>query len=101
MKEEKDIKEYLQNQNQYEFVFEGDDGKKTNCEVLLSFYVKDKGKNFILFTDNTKDKNGDLVVYAYYVTSESEDLIPVTDNSEFNMINEVYKSLLKKVNESE
>ena len=83
----------------YKFIFENENGKKINCEMILSFYVKDKDKNYMLFTDNTYDENHNLQVYPYYNTSENEEMIPVIDQTEFDMIYKVYQSVVKKVNE--
>ncbi len=94
--EEKGIlkaKEY----SNYEFVFEKENGEKVNCELLFNFYLKDKDKNYMIFTDNTYDENNNLMVYSYYTSSSDDTLIPVTDNSEYNMVNEVYKTVLEKV----
>ena len=81
----------------YKFIFENEQGKKINCETILSFYVKDRGKNYLLFTDNTYDEDNNLKVYPYYSRTGSDELIPVTDEDEFNMIDRVYKSVVKKV----
>ena len=68
--------------------------------MILSFYVKDRGKNYMLFTDNTYDEDNNLKIYAYYTLTGSDEMIPVTDNEEFNMIEKVYQSVVKKVNEN-
>ena len=83
----------------YKFIFESESGKKINSEMILSFYVKSLDKTYMLFTDNTYDENKNLQVYPYYTVGESGDLIPVTEKSEFDMIDRVYKSVVKKVNE--
>ena len=83
----------------FKFIFENENGKKINCEMILSFYVKDRDKNYILFTDNTYDEDNNLKVYPYYNTSDNEEMIPVTDKEEFDMIDRVYQSVVKKVNE--
>ena len=41
----------------FKFIFENEKGKKIECEMILSFYVKDKDKNYMLFTDKTYDEN--------------------------------------------
>ncbi len=84
----------------YKFIFENENGKKINCEMILSFYVKDKDKNYMLFTDNTYDEDHNLKVYPYYNTSSNEEMVPVTDEKEFNMINNVYESVVKKVTDN-
>ena len=85
----------------YKFIFASDNGKKIECEMVLSFYVKDRGKNYMLFTDNTYDEDNNLKIYPYYTVTGSDEMIPVTDNDEFNMINNVYESVVKKVTANE
>ena len=85
----------------YKFIFASDKGKKIECEMILSFYVKDRGKNYMLFTDNTYDEDNNLKIYAYYTYTGNDEMIPVTNEEEFNMIDNVYKSVVKKVTESE
>ncbi len=81
----------------YKFIFENENGKKINCEMILSFYLRDKDRNYMLFTDNTYDEDHNLKVYPYYNTSKNEEMIPVTEPSEFDMIDKVYQSVVKKV----
>jgi uncharacterized protein YrzB (UPF0473 family) len=81
----------------FKFIFENEEGKKINCEMILSFYLRDKDRNYMLFTDNTYDEDHNLKVYPYYNTSKNEEMIPVTEPSEFDMIDKVYQSVVKKV----
>jgi len=83
----------------FKFIFENEEGKKINCEMILSFYLRDKDRNYMLFTDNTYDEDHNLKVYPYYNTSKNEEMIPVTEPSEFDMIDKVYQSVVKKVSE--
>lgn len=83
----------------YKFIFENVNGKKIECEMILSFYVKDRDKNYMLFTDNKYDEDNNLKVYPYYNTSSNEEMIPVTDKDEFDMVDRVYQSVVKKVTE--
>ena len=83
--------------NKYTFIFEKENGQQVNCELLFNFYVKDNDKNYMVFTDNTFDKNNNLMIYAYYTIGTTDTLNPVIDDSEYMMINEVYKTILQKV----
>ena len=81
----------------YQFVFESEDGKNIDCEVLLSFSMPKKGKNYVLFTDNTYDEDNNLNVYVYYSKINEEELLPVTNEKELEMINKLYDDVLKMV----
>ena len=41
-----------------------DNGKEIECEILFTFESDETGKNYIVYTDNTKDENGNTKVYA-------------------------------------
>lgn len=41
-----------------------DSGKQTEYEILLAFRWFKTHKNYIVYTDNTKDEQGDLNVFA-------------------------------------
>lgn len=85
----------------FKFTFKNEEGKEIECEMILSFYVREKDKNYMLFTDNTYDEENNLNVYAYYNTSNDETMIPITETNEFNMINHMYQNVVKKVQEDE
>ena len=80
------------------FTFLSEDGKEIECELVLSFYIKNKDKNYMLFTDHTYDEDKNLKIYVYYNTSKDETLIPVTDDKEFEIIENIYKNIQEGVN---
>ena len=49
-------KEYL--------TFIDESGKELKCEILMTFMWTKTNKNYIIYTDNTKDENDNLNVYA-------------------------------------
>jgi len=79
------------NNDAFTFQFENDRNEKIDCELILSFYVKDIDKNFLLFTDYTKDKDGNFNLYPYY-EQDGNNLLPVNDKEELNLVNTVYKT---------
>ena len=40
------------------------DGFEVECEVLFTFESEETGKNYIVYTDNTVDEDGNTKVYA-------------------------------------
>lgn len=81
----------LNNIDPNKFIFEKENGEKVECETVLSFFVKDANRNYILFTDNTYDEDNNLKIYAYYNTPEDETLIPVEDEKEFEFVNKIFE----------
>jgi uncharacterized protein YrzB (UPF0473 family) len=44
--------------------FIDEDGKELKYEILMSFVWTKTNKNYIVYTDNTKDENNNLNIYA-------------------------------------
>lgn len=85
--------------NYFTFQFQNEKNEKINCELIFSFYVKDIDKNFLLFTDYTKNHEGYLNVYPYYEDKIDSSLLPVTDKGELSLVNSVYETIKKSVKE--
>lgn len=49
-------------------------GKEIEYEILFAFKLEKTGKNYVVYTDNTIDENGDLNVFAsiYYPQDNSK-----------------------------
>ena len=86
-------------EDNYKFTFETEDGKKIECEVLFSFYLKKQDKQYWIITDNTFDDDRNLNIYVYYNSGDNQDLIAVTDKEELDSINNIYTYLIDKVGE--
>ena len=83
----------------HKFTFVTQNDEKIECEILLSFYLKDTDRSYIYFTDNTRNENGKLNVYIYYVqmTDEGEDFVQVTDDNEFRLLEKIYNDAVEGV----
>lgn len=51
-----------------------DFGKETEYEILCAFKLEKTGKNYVIYTDNTNDEDGNLNVFAsiYYPKDSSK-----------------------------
>ena len=56
-----------------------DNGKEIECEVLFTFESEETKKNYIVYTDNTIDDDGNTKVYAsvYNPNEEETKLMPI------------------------
>lgn len=76
--------------NQEKLVFHGlnEDGTKVEYEALFTFESEETNKNYIVYTDNTLDQDGNTKVYAsIYEPSENEmQLTPITTEKEWKII---------------
>ncbi len=77
------------------FVVESDTGESTTCEVLFTFEAEDTGKNYIVYTDNTLDGEGNTKVYAsiYNPDVDETKLLPIETDKEWEIIERILTEL--------
>ena len=73
----------------------GDDGREIECEVLFTFESDETKKNYIVYTDNTLDEQGNTKVYAsiYNPNEENTNLIPIETDKEWKIIETILEEL--------
>ena len=81
------------------FTVLNDEGKEVECEVLFTFESEETHKNYIVYTDNTTDENGNIKVYASIFDPEAEtsDLIPIETEREWKIIETILDTLQEEV----
>ena len=82
------------------FTVIGEDGKKVLCNVLFTFDSDETKKSYIVYTDNTKDKTGNIQVYASIYNPKSEDnleLLPIETEKEWKVIETILESLQEEI----
>lgn len=87
------------------FTVINDEGKKIECNVLFTFDSDETKKSYIVYTDNTKDENGNIKVYASIYDPKSIDnmeLLPIETDKEWKVIEAILESLQEEIkNKSE
>ena len=80
----------------------GEDGKEIECEVLFTFESDETKKNYIVYTDNTLDEQGNTKVYAsiYNPNEENTNLIPIETDKEWKIIETILDELQQQAKES-
>lgn len=72
------------------FIIINDKGEEVRAEILFTYEDESKGfkRNFIAYTDNTLDEEGNTRVYASIFNPEEEnpELIPITDDEDWELI---------------
>ena len=78
------------------------DGVEVECEVLFTFESDETKKNYMVYTDNTTDENGNVRVYAsiYNPDQPESDLIPIESVAEWNIIETILEEIQAEVRES-
>jgi uncharacterized protein YrzB (UPF0473 family) len=76
-----------------------DEGKEIECEVLFTFESDETGKNYIVYTDNTQDEEGNTKVYAsiYNPDEDETKLIPIESDKEWKIIETILDELQKEI----
>ena len=80
-----------------------DEGKEVECEVLFTFESEETKKNYIVYTDNTTDEEGNTKVYAsIYNPDEAETkLLPIETEKEWKIIETILEEIQSEANGSQ
>ncbi len=80
------------------FTIVNDDGKEVKCEILFTYEDEKTKKNYMAYTDNTLDEEGNTKVYASIYNPEEENpvLLPIETDEEWKMIEAILTSLSKE-----
>jgi uncharacterized protein YrzB (UPF0473 family) len=80
-----------------------DEGKEIECEVLFTFESDETKKNYIVYTDNSFDEEGNVRVFAsIYNPNEPETkLLPIESDKEWKIIETILEELQNEANASE
>lgn len=73
-------------------------GKETEYEVLFTFESKETNKNYMVYTDNTTDAEGNTKVYASIYTpgSNETELKPIETDNEWKIIESILEELQRQ-----
>jgi len=85
------------------FTVVDDEGKEVECEVLFTFESDETGKNYMIYTDNTLDEEGNTKVFASIFNPEEETttLEPIETEKEWKIIENILESLQEKEDNQE
>lgn len=76
-----------------------DEGKEVECEVLFTFESDETKKNYIVYTDNTLDEEGNTKVYAsiYNPDEDETKLLPIESDKEWKIIETILEELQNEI----
>lgn len=81
------------------FTVLGDDGREITCNVLFTFESDETKKNYIVYTDNSKDDNGNIQVFASIYDPEDPEtrLTPIETEKEWKIIETILTTLQEEI----
>jgi len=71
------------------------EGKEIEFEILFTFESDETKKNYMVYTDNSKDENGNVRVYASVFVPDAEplELLPVETEREWKIIETILETI--------
>ena len=65
------------------------------CEPLFTFESEETGKQYVVYTDNSIDKDGNTRVFAsiYELTDNGGKLLPIKSNKEWKVIETILEAI--------
>ncbi len=77
------------------FKITNEEGKEIEYEVLFTFDSEETKKSYMVYTDNSKDENGNIKVYAsaYTPGKETTELAPIETEKEWKIIETILNEL--------
>ena len=78
------------------------EGKEVTCNVLFTFDSDETKKSYIVYTDNSKDANGNIQVYASIFTPNDPNtkLEPIETEKEWKVIETILSTIQEEVKNS-
>lgn len=77
------------------FTITNDEGQEITCETLFTYENEETGVNYIAYTDNTIDEEGNTKLYASIFDPNEEDPIlhPIETEEEWEIIEQILNTL--------
>lgn len=74
-----------------EIVILDNEGKELRCDVLFTFEMKETGKSYVCYTDNSLDEEGNVKVFAsiYDPAGEKGNLEAIETEEEWEVIDKM------------
>lgn len=90
-------------ENEMRFTVINDEGAEVECEVLFTFESEETRKNYIVYTDNMLDDEGNTCVFAsiYDSDSDASKLLPIETEKELKIIEVTLEELQSEISGDE
>ena len=87
----------MEDKNTFKII--NDNGEEIMCDVLFTFDSEETKKSYIVYTDNSKDEQGNVQVFAsiYDPTQEDQKLEQITTDKEWKVIETILNTLQEEI----
>ena len=85
------------------FLVIDDKGKQVECEPLFTFESEETKKQYVVYTDNSKDSNGNIRVFAsiYETGEKGNKLLPIKSEKEWKVIETILTSIQEETKKAQ
>ena len=85
------------------FVVLDEKGKEIVCEPLFTFEAEETKKQYVVYTDNSKDSNGNVRVFAsiYETGEKGNKLLPIKSEKEWKVIETILTSIQEETKKAQ
>jgi len=89
--------------NEDTIIVKDENGVTHTCSKLFTFSSEETNLDYICYTENEKDENGNVLVYAgtYDATGESDKILPLQSEREWNIIKDTLGEIVKAVGDED
>ena len=77
-------------------IIEDEKGQRIEIEVLFTYNTKDNDNTYVVYTDHSKDSDGQEKVYAGIYDKDNSLLNPIENKEDYIMIENILSSIDKK-----
>ena len=72
-----------------------ENGRQVVCEPLFTFDSDETKKQYVVYTDNSKDEYGNVRVFAsiYNITDKGGELLPIKTDKEWKIIETILETI--------
>ena len=76
-----------------------DEGQEIVCDILFTFDSDETKKSYIVYTDNSKDEEGNIQVFAsiYDPNQKEKALEPITSDKEWKVVETILNTLQEEI----
>ena len=88
----------MEDKNKFTVIDEN--GEEVTCEILFTFNSEETNKDYMVYTDNTTDDDGNIKVYAsiYNPNDEKTELTPIETDREWKIIETILEEIQAEAN---
>ena len=83
--------------NKNTFTIIEENGNEIEYDILFTFDSDDTGKSYIVYTDETRDANGNVQVFASVENKELSRLEPIETEREWRLIERILETLQEEI----